>query len=129
MVMPAERLKLEVRVHFAELLDDLGSLVLGEEASHAVGDAAGCANERVLGLVVDALQAKDTLHHGRRVAEVLPRLLPGGILVNRHVGAGVGIFVEDLGLLELARSFTTSDLFLALLATLLALNPTTVTLR
>lgn len=67
-----ERLELEVRVHFAEFLDDLGSLVLGEEACYTVGDAARGADEGVLRLVVNALQAEHALHHRRRVAEVLP---------------------------------------------------------
>jgi hypothetical protein len=57
-----EGLELEVRIHFAEFLDDLGSLVLGKEACHTIGNAARGADEGVLRLVVDALQAEDTLH-------------------------------------------------------------------
>ncbi len=45
-------LDLEARVHFAELFDNHGGFVLGEETGDAVGDAAGGRNEGVLGFGV-----------------------------------------------------------------------------
>ena len=66
------RLHLEAGIHFAELLDDLGCLVLGEEASHAVTDTAGSRDQRVFGLGVGVLESEEALHSLAAVAELAP---------------------------------------------------------
>jgi hypothetical protein len=66
------RLHLEARVHLAELLDNLGCLVLGKEASHAVADATGGGDQRVLGLGVGVLESEKALHGLAAVAELAP---------------------------------------------------------
>lgn len=53
-----EGLELEAGIHFTELLDHHGSLVLGEKAGDAVGDGAGGGDERVFGLVVNRLHVE-----------------------------------------------------------------------
>ena len=86
--IPQEGFELEVGVDFAELLDYLGGLVLGEEAGEAVGDGAGGGDERVLGFFVGVAHAVDALEELGIFFEVVPRLSPRGVFVESDVGAG-----------------------------------------
>jgi hypothetical protein len=67
-----EFLHLEVGINLTESLDNLSSLVLGKEASNLIGDAAGCADEGVLGFVVNVAEAEQLLHHRIGILEVAP---------------------------------------------------------
>lgn len=66
------RLHLEAGVHFAELLDDLGCLILSKEASHAVADTTGGRDQGILRLGVGVLESEEALHGLAAVAELAP---------------------------------------------------------
>ena len=91
-----EVLHVEAGVVFANLLDDLGGLVLGEETADLVGDTSSSGDERIFGLLVDSLQAENVLNDLVGVAEIPPCLLPGGILVDNDVGSGAEIRVSTI---------------------------------
>lgn len=82
-----ERLHLEVGVHLAEPLDDHGGLILGKETCDAVGNTTSSLDNCVVGLVVDALHAEETLGELGVVLPLAPNLLVLGVLVERDVCA------------------------------------------
>lgn len=83
-----EGLRSEAGVHCAELLNDLGRLVLGEPSSNLVRDESRGLDEGVFGFAVDLAGAEESLGELVRVLELVPCLLPGSVLVDRDVGAG-----------------------------------------
>ena len=85
---PEERLDLEGRVHFAELLDDHGGFVFGEKAGDAVGDAAGGGDEGVFRLGVGGSEGEEGLHEAVGVAEVAPGFFPARVFVDGYVCTG-----------------------------------------
>ena len=91
-----EGFDLEGRVHFTEFFDDSSRFVLGEEASHAICDAAGCGHKRVFGLVVSRFKGEEGLHDSVGIFEVCPCLVEFRIFVQSNVGSSTKNGVSDI---------------------------------